>query len=294
MARPLMRRPWDRVAAFEVEEAGMSEVSVLGIDLGKTSCSVAGMSANGQVVLRRRVARDGILPTSHASRTGYKEPINSTHLADAITIANKMHDAAHDATGADYKVQPGAKLYVTSGAADDYAFWRSLGAGKTPCFAFTYECGTTFLPLWSEFTGNIQDEIHAGMLALLNHDMMKRSLPAQANLGPDGKPLLSWRVHILPYMEQSELYSQFHLDEPWDSEHNRQLISQMPEIYRDPSSKLTTADGRTHYLGAAGDGRLFEKGANEGRDMTSIRDGTSNTIAVVQVDASARPRATSN
>ena len=39
----------------------MSEVSVLGIDLGKTSCSVAGMSADGQVVLRRRVARDGIL-----------------------------------------------------------------------------------------------------------------------------------------------------------------------------------------------------------------------------------------
>jgi transposase len=38
----------------------MSEVAVLGIDLGKTSCSVAGMSAEGQVVFLRRVARDGI------------------------------------------------------------------------------------------------------------------------------------------------------------------------------------------------------------------------------------------
>ena len=51
-----------------------------------------------------------------------------------------------------------------------------------------------------------------------------------------GKPLLSWRVHILPYLEQQELYDQFHLDEPWDSEHNRQLISLMPETYIDPSS----------------------------------------------------------
>ena len=60
MARPSLRRPWDRVAAFEVEEAGLLEVSVLGIDLGKTSCSVTGMSASGQVVLRRRVARNSI------------------------------------------------------------------------------------------------------------------------------------------------------------------------------------------------------------------------------------------
>lgn len=60
MACPSLRRPWDRVASLEEEEARMSEVAFLGIDLCKTSCSVVGMSAGGRVVLRRRVARDGI------------------------------------------------------------------------------------------------------------------------------------------------------------------------------------------------------------------------------------------
>jgi hypothetical protein len=124
------------------------------------------------------------------------------------------------------------------------------------------------------------------MLGLLNFEATHKRFPAQANLGPDGKPLLSWRVHILPYLEQRELYEQFHLDEPWDSEHNKTLISRMPEVYLDPSSKLVVADGRTHYLGAEGEGRLFESGAKNGRAMMSIRDGTTNTIAVVQVDDS--------
>src|SRR5438132_522263 len=39
-----------------------------------------------------------------------------------------------------------------------------------------------------------------------------------------GKPLLSWRVLILQYIEETPLYLQFKLDEPWDSEHNKKLI----------------------------------------------------------------------
>ena len=41
----------------------MSKVSiaVLGIDLGKNSCSVAGLDAGGAVVLRRRMSREGVL-----------------------------------------------------------------------------------------------------------------------------------------------------------------------------------------------------------------------------------------
>ncbi len=124
------------------------------------------------------------------------------------------------------------------------------------------------------------------MIALLNHEAARKRLPAQANYGPDGKPLLSWRVHILPYIEQAVLYKQFHLDEPWDSEHNKQLIPLMPEVYRDPSSKLTASDGRTHYLGAAGEGMIFDPKIKDGRSLRTITDGTSNTIAIVQVDDS--------
>ena len=40
---------------------------------------------------------------------------------------------------------------------------------------------------------------------------------------------------ILPFLEQQALYSKFKLDEPWDSPHNKALISEMPPTYLCPS-----------------------------------------------------------
>ncbi len=120
-------------------------------------------------------------------------------------------------------------------------------------------------------------------LALHNYRDQNNSFPAQSNFNADGKPLLSWRVHILPYLEQQALYNQFHLDEPWDSEHNKNLIAKMPAIYADPSSALLREEGRTHYLGVKGEGMFFD-GSPEGTKFVDIRDGTSNTIMLVQVN----------
>ncbi len=55
--------------------------------------------------------------------------------------------------------------------------------------------------------------------------------PAAAIFSKDGKPLLSWRVALLPYLGHEELYKQFKLDEPWDSEHNKKLLDKMPRVY---------------------------------------------------------------
>jgi prepilin-type processing-associated H-X9-DG protein len=121
------------------------------------------------------------------------------------------------------------------------------------------------------------------MLGLMNYESVQKHFPAHANYSEDGKPLLSWRVHILPYMEHQALYEQFHLDEPWDSPHNLTLIPLMPGIFLDPASQLSSADGRTHYLGVGGASRLFD-GTEQGRKLTQITDGTSATMALVQVD----------
>jgi hypothetical protein len=86
-------------------------------------------------------------------------------------------------------------------------------------------------------------------------------------------------VHILPFLEGQALYDQFHLDEPWDSPHNQQLIDKMPEIFRCPSSPLVGA--KTTYLAAHGKG-LFMEG-KEGVALRQITDGTSKTIALVEV-----------
>lgn len=121
------------------------------------------------------------------------------------------------------------------------------------------------------------------MLAMHNHHDTKRAFPAQAICDADGKPLLSWRVAILPYIEEKALYDQFHLDEPWNSEHNLPLLAEMPETYLDPSSGLVAAGGKTHYLAVSGPGTAFS-GEPKGKNFAAFKDGTSRSAMAVQVN----------
>ena len=105
--------------------------------------------------------------------------------------------------------------------------------------------------------------------------------PGSYNAGPNGKLLLSWRVHILPFLDQEALYKQFHLDEPWDSEHNKALIGQMPRTYACPSANPElVSQGKTCYLVPRGKDTIFP-GA-QGLKIQEITDGTSNTILVAE------------
>ena len=86
-------------------------------------------------------------------------------------------------------------------------------------------------------------------------------------------------MHILPYLEQDALYKQFHLDEPWDSEHNKKLIAQMPKLYAGGNEKLAAA-GKTTFLAPLGDVTMFPVRPN-GVKIADVIDGTSNTILLV-------------
>jgi uncharacterized protein (TIGR03067 family) len=117
-------------------------------------------------------------------------------------------------------------------------------------------------------------------------------MPAHAIYSKDGKtPLLSWRVAILPFIEQNQLYQQFKMDEPWDSEHNKKLIPLMPAIYEPlvvaPSKEMkkeavknAKTEGKTHYQVFTGPNTLFV--GNKGKKLVEITDGTSNTILCVE------------
>lgn len=99
----------------------------------------------------------------------------------------------------------------------------------------------------------------------------------------NGKALLSWRVQILPYVEEPLRYQKFKMDEPWDSAHNLPLSKKMPAVFRSPSSKA--AADKTTYLGPFGKG-LFLSGPTPIK-FQDIKDGTSNTIVVLEVEDAA-------
>jgi hypothetical protein len=118
-------------------------------------------------------------------------------------------------------------------------------------------------------------------LAMHNYYDAHKHLPPPAIYSPDGKPLLSWRVILLPYLEQNALYKEFHLDEPWDSPHNLKLAQTLPVDFLSPKSKIKEP-GRTNYVLPVGPGTMFE--GHEGKTFKEITDGISRTIMAVEVD----------
>ena len=120
-------------------------------------------------------------------------------------------------------------------------------------------------------------------LSLHNYHDAHGAFPAGYSSDEQGRPLLSWRVQMLPYLEEAALYNEFRLDEPWDSPHNKELIARMPSLFRSPNS---TAEGfKTNYLGVSGADGIFVRppaGDAKGTSFRRITDGTSKTLMLVE------------
>jgi hypothetical protein len=134
------------------------------------------------------------------------------------------------------------------------------------------------------------NQLQQFVIAMLNYSDSKGRLPVTTTssyFDSNGNPYLSWRVHILPYIDQTPLYNKFHLNEPWDSPNNLPLLAEMPSVFR--SSGDAVSSTITRFVTLTGPDAPFgfrTAGTQQSGPRTvEFTDGTTNTILVLQAGA---------
>src|SRR5262249_23971833 len=115
-------------------------------------------------------------------------------------------------------------------------------------------------------------------LAMHNYHVVNGQLPAAVVRSKNGDPLYSWRVVLLPYLEEDRLYKELHLDEPWDSAHNKQFATKTPRCYKPPVHG-NDPQGLTRYQVFVGPGAAFER---DELKWDYFPDGLGQTLQVVE------------
>ena len=117
-------------------------------------------------------------------------------------------------------------------------------------------------------------------IGLSNYHDKHDHYPAASTTDMASKPLLSWRVELLPSLGLQDLYDEFHHDEPWDSPHNKTLLDRMPAAFAHPDEN--PGAGLTFYRGLIGKGAFFDPEVKQGTGIAMFTDGTSNTLSIVE------------
>lgn len=97
----------------------------------------------------------------------------------------------------------------------------------------------------------------------------------------NGRPMHSWRVLLLPYMEERALYDKYRFDEPWDGPNNRKLAGQIVQAYSGAADHAGPKDTETDYVAVVGPGTMWP--GEKSIALGDIADGAGNVIAVVEV-----------
>jgi RNA polymerase sigma factor (sigma-70 family) len=262
--------------------------------------------ARARELLRDRLSRRGLaLPAALAGVTLLSETASAAAIPNGLaksTIKVAMHVAAGKAVAAG--VVPAAVTQLTKGVIKTMSMTKltviatgvlaagiiTAGAGLLAASGGPAQVIRGAAPAAGAPAQAEPDEGQARATSMNNlkqiglamHNFAAQggtaSFPPPA-ITADGKPTLSWRVAILPFLEQQELYGKFHLDEPWDSPHNKLLLNRMPDVYA-PVIKKNEPNDSTYYQVFAGPGSIFD--GIDGTRLQDIKDGTSMTILVVE------------
>ncbi len=233
-------------------------------------------------VIRVNISSDNLLS---ATLTGYDAQSAGkleTHISGGIDMAKQAFAGIRDQLG---MVLPGEAGTEAAGLVDQFIAGITVKksgstlevnvkkpAGLTD---FANDIGPKLAEMAEQSAQDAMQMNNLRQLALAMHNYhdVNGHLPSTIR-DSDGKPLLSWRVHLLPYLEADDLYQQFKLDEPWDGPNNKPLIERMPEVFG------TNGDGKTRYLAFSGENTPL--GGEKPVGFRDVIDGTSNTIMCVQ------------
>jgi Protein of unknown function (DUF1559) len=120
-------------------------------------------------------------------------------------------------------------------------------------------------------------------MALHNYQTAYNAFPPAFIADETGRPMHSWRVLLLPYLEEEALYNDYDFSEPWDGPHNSRLLAKMPRLFSCPTrdSAATRRPSVTSYVLVSGPGTMFP-GAESTR-YEQVTDGSDNTLAAVEI-----------
>ncbi|HVC96051.1 MAG TPA: DUF1559 domain-containing protein [Pirellulales bacterium] len=116
-------------------------------------------------------------------------------------------------------------------------------------------------------------------VAMHNYHDLFGSFPPAYIADERGRPMHSWRVLLLPFLEGKQVYDQYDFNEPWDGPHNRLLADKMPAVYHCPSDD-ESKPGETSYAAIVGPQTMWP--GDETIPLTDVKDGTENTLAIVE------------
>ena len=124
-----------------------------------------------------------------------------------------------------------------------------------------------------------QSHLNQLQLVLVNYKFAHGHFPPAYIADKDGKPMHSWRVLILPFMEEGALYKEYDFNEPWNGPHNSKLADKMPSIFCMPSEPPSTSV--TNIVAITGSGTAFP-GSRTTR-TAEFTDGLDNTILLAEI-----------
>ena len=256
MGREMILQMQGQQPQMELEEEGimkfMNEVKAMSLRINLQAPD------EGNLI---QVDMDFQTPTDVADwKTGMEKSLSSALTAMNFAVAQNQDRLAEDekkAVSFQISMMEGWKVFA-SGSKLQLALKKAIGFDQN--FAELLAPGYV-QARQAQQAGRDRDSLRVIALGISRYlETNEARYPHYAIFGESGTPLLSWRVALLPALGEMELFHQFRLNEPWDSEHNRTLIEKMPQVFADPSGQAPV--GRTIFRMIGGEGSVLAKFPN--------------------------------